>query len=155
MSQIPSDELIGTVTGAGAFHTRRCPIALRDRGGTAVIAIHRNSRLWRQDRPVARARTDILRAARRWYRANGIAQVPAIMSRGRIRARCATSHLSANRQPRGIPTANRRTPHPHRTQEPLQRPQRRRDRERAVTWPRKGQFRFDLNFATTLHRGQQ
>jgi hypothetical protein len=37
LDQIPSDEQICTVTGDGAFDTRRCHTAILDRGDTAVI----------------------------------------------------------------------------------------------------------------------
>ncbi len=70
LSQIPADEQIGTVTGDGAFDTRRCHVAIVDRGGTAVIPIRRNGRLWKEGCPAARARNEILRATRRFGRAN-------------------------------------------------------------------------------------
>ena len=69
LDQIPPDEQIGTVTGDGAFDTRRCHVALLDRGGTAVIPIRKNVRLWKEDCPAARARNDILRASKRFGRA--------------------------------------------------------------------------------------
>lgn len=69
LDQIPPDEDIGTVTGDGAFDTRRCHTAILDRGGTAIIPIRRNGRLWKEDCPAARARNDILRATRHLGRA--------------------------------------------------------------------------------------
>lgn len=66
----PQDEKIGTVTGDGAFHTRRCHTAILQRGGKAVIPIRRNGPLWKEDCSAARARNDILRATRRLGRAN-------------------------------------------------------------------------------------
>ncbi|TRW91448.1 IS5 family transposase [Paracoccus sp. M683] len=68
LDQIPPDEDIGTVTGDGAFDTRRCHTAILDRGGTAIIPIRRNGRLWKEDCPAARARNDILRATKRFGR---------------------------------------------------------------------------------------
>jgi len=68
--QIPAGEQVGTATGDGAFDTRRCHTAIPDRGGTAVIPIRRNGRLGKEDGPAARARNDILRATRRFGRAN-------------------------------------------------------------------------------------
>ena len=41
-----------------------------DRGGTAVIPIRKNGRLWKEDCPAARARNDILRASKRFGRTN-------------------------------------------------------------------------------------
>lgn len=70
LDQIPPDEQIGTVTGDGAFDTRRCHTAIVNRGGTAIIPIRRNGRLWKEDCPAARARNDILRASKRFGRAN-------------------------------------------------------------------------------------
>jgi len=77
LDQIPEDEEIGTVTGDGAFDTRRCHSAILARGGTgarallrtggshALAPIRRNGRLWKEDCPAALARNDILRATRR------------------------------------------------------------------------------------------
>lgn len=69
LDQIPQDEQIGSVTGDGAFDTRRCHTAILERGAVAVIPIRRNGRLWREDCPAATARNDILRATRRFGRA--------------------------------------------------------------------------------------
>jgi hypothetical protein len=69
LDQIPAEEQIGTVTGDGAFDTRRCHTAILDRGGTAIIPIRRNGRLWREDCPAATARNEILRATQRLGRA--------------------------------------------------------------------------------------
>ncbi|SDJ63607.1 IS5-like element ISPth1 family transposase [Salipiger marinus] len=76
LDQIPEDEEIGTVTGDGAFDTRRCHSAILARGGTGIIPIRRNGRLWKEDCPAALARNDILRATRRlgrtiWKRWSG------------------------------------------------------------------------------------
>jgi hypothetical protein len=45
LDQIPSDEQTGTVTGDGAFDTRRCHTAILDRGGTAVIPTCKGGRV--------------------------------------------------------------------------------------------------------------
>ena len=70
LDQIPAEEKIGTVTADGAFDTRRCHAAIVDRGGTAIIPIRKNGRLWKENCPAARARNDILRASKRFGRAN-------------------------------------------------------------------------------------
>lgn len=70
LKQIPPEGLVGTVTGDGAFDTRRCHTAIVDRGGTAIIPIRKNGRLWKEDCPAARACNDILRATKRFGRAN-------------------------------------------------------------------------------------
>jgi len=69
LDQIPPDQEIGTVTGDGAFDTRRCHAAIHVRGGTAIIPIRKNGRFWKEDCPAARARNDILRTTRRVGRA--------------------------------------------------------------------------------------
>lgn len=69
LDQIPQDEQIGTVTGDGAFDTRRCHAAILKRGGVAVIPIRKNGRRWKEDCPAARARNDILRTTQRFGRA--------------------------------------------------------------------------------------
>ena len=66
LAQIPVDEQIGTVTGDGAFDTRRCHSAILERGGTAIIPIRKNGRRWREDCPAAKARNEILKATQRW-----------------------------------------------------------------------------------------
>lgn len=76
LDQIPDGEEVGTVTGDGAFDTRRCHSAILARGGTGVIPIRKNGRLWKEDCPAALARNDILRATRRlgrkiWKRWSG------------------------------------------------------------------------------------
>ncbi len=69
LDQIPADEQIGTVTGDGAFDTRRCHSAILERGGTAIIPIRKNGRRWRENCPAARARNEILKATQRLGRA--------------------------------------------------------------------------------------
>ena len=69
LAQIPADQLIGTVTGDGAYDTRKCHSAIAERGATAVIPIRRNGRPWKEDCPAARARNETLRATRHYGRA--------------------------------------------------------------------------------------
>ncbi len=59
-NQIPKDEVIGS---------RRGHAAIRARGGTAIIPIRINGRLWKEDWDAAILRNDILRATRRIGRA--------------------------------------------------------------------------------------
>ncbi|WP_366926938.1 transposase [Pseudogemmobacter hezensis] len=66
---MPPDEQIGTVTGDGAFDTRRCHTAILERGGTAVIPIRKNGRRWRETCPTAKARNEILKPTQRLGRA--------------------------------------------------------------------------------------
>lgn len=69
LDQIPPDEKIDTVTGDGAFDTRRCHSAILERGGTAIIPIRKNGRRWREDCTAAKARIEILKATQRLGRA--------------------------------------------------------------------------------------
>jgi hypothetical protein len=69
LDQIPPDEQLGTLTGDGAFDTRRCHTAILERGGTAIIPIRKNGRRWREDCPAAKARNEILKATQHLGRA--------------------------------------------------------------------------------------
>ena len=69
LAQIPQDEQIGTVTGDGAYDTRRCHTAIIDRQAIAIIPIRKNGRLWKEDCPAAKARNETLRASRHYGRA--------------------------------------------------------------------------------------
>ena len=69
LSQVPPEEQICTVTGTGAYDTRRCNTAILDRGAAAVIPIRKNGRRWKEDCPAATARNEILRATRHLRRA--------------------------------------------------------------------------------------
>ncbi len=69
MHQIRDDEDISTVTADGAYDTRRCHSAIIARGGTAIIAIRKNGRPWKEGCPAARARNETLRATRHYGRA--------------------------------------------------------------------------------------
>lgn len=59
LDQFPPDQQIGTVAGDAAF-APRCHTAILERGGTAIIPIRKNGRLWKEDCPAAIARNDIL-----------------------------------------------------------------------------------------------
>ncbi|RWR16321.1 IS5 family transposase [Sinirhodobacter populi] len=92
LDQIPVDEQIGTVTGDGAFDTRRCHSAILERGGTAIIPIRKNGRRWRENCPAAKARNEILKATQRlgraaWKRWSGYH----VRSRIEARMRCLKS----------------------------------------------------------------
>lgn len=69
LDQIPPDEQIGTMTGDGAFDTRRRHTAILERGGPAVIPIRKNGRRWRENCPAGKARNEILKATQRLGRA--------------------------------------------------------------------------------------
>ncbi len=44
LDQIPEGEQIGTVTGDGAYDTRRCHTAIIERQATAIIWVRKNGR---------------------------------------------------------------------------------------------------------------
>ena len=69
LDQIPAGEDIGTVTADGAYDTRRCHTAIIDRQATAIIAIRKDGRPWKEDCPAAIARNETLRATRHYGRA--------------------------------------------------------------------------------------
>jgi len=68
LDQIPPDQEIGSVSADGAFATRKCHDAIAARGAAAVIPPRKNARSWRPDTPGAVARTEALRASRRFGR---------------------------------------------------------------------------------------
>jgi hypothetical protein len=69
LAQIPADQPIGTVTADGAYDTRKCHVAIAERGATAIIPIRKNGRPWKEDGSAARARNEILRASQHFGRA--------------------------------------------------------------------------------------
>ena len=56
LDQIPPDEEIGSVTGDGAYDTRKCHDAIATRNGHAVIPPRKNAKLWKPNTPGDRAR---------------------------------------------------------------------------------------------------
>lgn len=92
LEDIPPAVRPGTVTGDGAYDTRRCHTAILERGGTAVMPIRKNGRLWKEDCPAAIARNELLRATQRlrrsiWKRWSGYH----IRSRIEAKMRCLKS----------------------------------------------------------------
>ena len=64
LDQIPSDEEIGSVTGDGAYDTRKCHDAIAARNAHAVIPPRKNAKLWKSDTPGARARNEAVRSSK-------------------------------------------------------------------------------------------
>ncbi len=64
LDQIPQDEEIGSVTGDGAYDTRKCHAAIAARNAHAVIPPRKNAKLWRSNTPGARARNEAVRASK-------------------------------------------------------------------------------------------
>lgn len=46
LNQIPSDQEIGSVTGDGAYDTRKCHDAIAARNAHAIIPPRKNAKLW-------------------------------------------------------------------------------------------------------------
>ncbi|WP_390910353.1 IS5 family transposase [Pseudosulfitobacter sp. SM2401] len=61
LDQIPPDEEIGSVTGDGAYDTRKCHDAIAERNAHAVIPLRKNAKLWKPDTSGARARNGAVR----------------------------------------------------------------------------------------------
>lgn len=123
LDQIPPDQQIGTVTGDGAFDTRRCHSAILARG--AALPSYPSARTVASGRKIA---------PRQWLAMTFPGRPGALVGRsgsgGRAitsevgsRRRCAASNSSERGSPRETPTGgppkSRRAP--HRPHEPLQR----------------------------------
>ena len=76
LSQIPSDQELGSVTADGAYDTCKCHDAIAARDAHAVIPPRKNAKMWKPDTPGARARNEVVRSSkylgralwRRWSR---------------------------------------------------------------------------------------
>ena len=64
LSQIPSDQEIGSMTGDGAYDTRKCHDAMAARGAHAVILPRKNAKPWKPTSPGAIARNEAVNASR-------------------------------------------------------------------------------------------
>ena len=64
LDQIPPDQEIGSVTGDGAYDTRKCHDAIAARHAHAVIPPRKNAKLWKSNTPGARARNEAVRSSK-------------------------------------------------------------------------------------------
>jgi Transposase DDE domain len=64
LNQIPPDQEIGSVTGDGAYDTRKCHDAIAARNANAVVPPRKNAKLWKPDTPGARARNEAVRSSK-------------------------------------------------------------------------------------------
>jgi len=64
LNQIPPDQEIGSVTGDGAYDTRKCHDAIAAHNANAVIPPRKNAKLWKPDTPGARARNEAVRSSK-------------------------------------------------------------------------------------------
>jgi hypothetical protein len=60
LDQIPSDEMIASVSGDGAYDTKGCHEAIAQRCAQAIIPTRKNAKPWKDQRPGAKARNAIL-----------------------------------------------------------------------------------------------
>ena len=65
LNQIPRDERIGSVSGDGAYDTKKDHAAIAERDAEAIIPVRKNGKLWKDNTPGARARNETLRATER------------------------------------------------------------------------------------------
>jgi len=65
LNQIGAYEVIASVSGDGACHTKCCHYAIARRGAHAIIPTRKNGKLRKDYRPGAASRNDILHAMRR------------------------------------------------------------------------------------------
>lgn len=64
LNQIAPDQEIGSVTGDGAYDTRKCHDAIAARNAHAVIPPRKNAKLWKPNTPGARARNEAVRSSK-------------------------------------------------------------------------------------------
>ena len=64
LDQIPPNQEIASVTGDGAYDTRKCHDAIAARNAHAVIPPRKNAKLWKPDTPGARARNEAVRSSK-------------------------------------------------------------------------------------------
>jgi len=64
LSQIPSDQEIGSVTADGAYDTRKCHEVIADRGAHAIIPPRKNAKLWKPTSAGAVARNEAVRSSK-------------------------------------------------------------------------------------------
>jgi hypothetical protein len=65
LDQIPTEEVVASVSGDGAYDTKGCHEAIAQRGAQALIPTRKNAKPWKDQRPGAKARNAILAATRR------------------------------------------------------------------------------------------
>lgn len=69
LNQIPQDERIDSVSGDGAYDTKRDHTAIAERNAEAIIPVRKNGKPWKENTPGAQARNETLRAMQRLGRA--------------------------------------------------------------------------------------
>lgn len=69
LNQIPQDERIDSVSGDGAYDTKRDHAAIAERNAEAIIPVRKNGKPWKENTQGAQARNEALRAMQRLGRA--------------------------------------------------------------------------------------
>lgn len=69
LNQIPGDERIDSVSGDGAYDTKRGHTAIAERDAEAIIPVRKNGKPWKENTPGASARNETLRATEKLGRA--------------------------------------------------------------------------------------
>jgi hypothetical protein len=69
LGQIDPEEAVLSVSGDGAYDTKGCHEAIALRQAQAIIPVRKNARPWKENRPGAAVRNEILRATERLGRA--------------------------------------------------------------------------------------
>ena len=62
LEQIPPTEAVATVTADGAYDTKACHAMIVRRGALAIISPRKNGKPWKENKPGASVRNEILRA---------------------------------------------------------------------------------------------
>jgi len=68
LNQVPADETIKSVKADGAYDTKDCHKAIPERGAEGIIPVRKNAVPWKENKPGAKARNEILRATERFGR---------------------------------------------------------------------------------------
>ncbi|MBD9361742.1 IS5 family transposase [Methylomonas fluvii] len=69
LNQIPADERIESVSGDGAYNTKKAHAAISERNAEAIIPVRKNGKPWKENTAGAKARNEILRAIQQLGRA--------------------------------------------------------------------------------------
>lgn len=69
LNQIPQEERIDSISGDGAYDTKRDHTAIAERNAEAIIPVRKNGKPWKENTPGAKARNETLRAMQRLGRA--------------------------------------------------------------------------------------
>lgn len=65
LNQIPRDERIDSVSGDGAYDTKKAHAAIVERDAEAIIPVRKNGKPWKENTPGAQARNETLRTTQR------------------------------------------------------------------------------------------